>query len=319
MEDAVVCCAQLDDRQQQSQPSAKEQQLQPLRGGEGDALSSSSAPSQPQHLLSSALFAVFDGHGGSEVSRHVADHLLDHVVPCLRDAESAGAALKQALLQLEEDLRRNSPKDRWNLVGCTAAVALLSRSSVTVASVGDSRVFKCRNGACVPLTHDHKPESPRERRRIEAAGGIVAKHGPCYRVDLCLNMSRALGDFQFKDPGLPPDQQKISPTPDVMTCEIDDNDEFLVVACDGLFELMTWDTVCDYVHQRIRTTPLSQIAEGLLDACCSTNMFATGGRGTDNESVIIVKLPGASGAPGGSKSSEGSFSTGSFYDAYGDK
>lgn len=302
MEDAVVCCAQLDDAQQQAQPSAKEQQQQPLRAGEADTTSP---------LPSSALFAVFDGHGGSEVSRHVADHLLETVVPCLREAESAGAGLKQALLQLEEDLRRSNPKDRWNLMGCTAAVALLSRTSVTVASVGDSRVFKCRNGACVPLTHDHKPESPRERRRIEAAGGSVAKHGPCYRVDFCLNMSRAMGDFQFKDPALPHDQQKISPTPDVMTCDIDENDEFLVVACDGLFELMTWDTVCEYVHKRIRTTPLTQIAEGLLDACCSTNMMATGGRGTDNESVIIVKLSGASSAPG-SKASEGPFAASSF-------
>lgn len=167
---------------------------------------------------------------------------------------------------------------------------MLTPTVVTVVSIGDSRVFKCRNGTCVPLTRDHKPESPRERRRIEAAGGTVAKCGLCYRIDFCLNMSRALGDFQFKDPLTQPEHQKISPVGDVTTVEIDDNDEFLVVACDGLFEMMTWESVCDYVHQRIRDTPLSEIAEGLLDACCTPNMVASGYRGTDNESVVIVKL-----------------------------
>merc|ERR1719436_690492 len=106
-------------------------------------------------------------------------------------------------------------------MGSTAAVVLLTPTSATVASVGDSRVFKCRNGKCVPLTRDHKPESPRERKRIEAAGGTVEQFGPCYRVDLCLNMSRALGDFHFKDASLPPEQQKISPTPDVTTSDLD--------------------------------------------------------------------------------------------------
>lgn len=239
-----------------------------------------------------ALFAVFDGHGGSEVSACVAELLVERVSTSLATSESSADGLRLSVLDIEAELRKNNVHGRWNLMGCTAAVALLTPDSVTVVSVGDSRIFKCRNGRCVPLTRDHKPESPRERRRIEAAGGSVEKFGPCYRVDFCLNMSRALGDFHFKDPGLPPDQQKISPTPDVAVVDIDEQDEFIVVACDGLFELMTWDSVCDYVHQRIRSTPLNKIAEGLLDACCSPNMLATGGRGTDNESVVIIKLSG---------------------------
>lgn len=259
MEDAVVCAPHMDQTQAES-PS---------------------------------LFAVFDGHGGKEVSARVAEQVVARVLPILAAAESPGEGLRRAVLEIEEDLRRANLNGRWNLMGCTAAVAMLTRTSVTVASVGDSRVFKCRGGKCVQLTRDHKPESPRERRRIEAAGGTVAKFGPCWRIDFCLNMSRALGDFQFKDSALLPEHQKISPVPDVTVCEIDEQDEFLVVACDGLFELMTWESVCDYIYQRLGQMPLSQIAEGLLDACCSPNMMATGGRGTDNESVIIVALPGA--------------------------
>lgn len=252
-----------------------------------------------------ALFAVFDGHGGAEVSAQAKDRLLGHLGPRLAKEEAQGPALKQALLDLEDELRRlgapagaaqalkvggREANGRFDFVGCTAAVALLTRTSVTVVNVGDSRVLKCRRGECVPLTRDHKPESPREKKRIEAAGGTVVKFGPCYRVDYNLNLSRTLGDFNYKDPNLAPEDQKISPAGDITVVEIDQDDEFIVIACDGLFELMTWKSVCSYVKERIDRAPLAEIAEGLLEEACSPNVLATCGRGTDNESVIIVKL-----------------------------
>jgi len=281
-------------------------EMQGWRNAMEDAVVTIPALAEP--LDEFAIFAVFDGHGGKDASAHAAGILTDRVSRRLAHDSEVGVALRQSLLDIEDDLRKhNSPasgiplefapaqipgKDKchFDLMGCTATVAVLSRTSVTVCNVGDSRIFKCRNGECVPLTRDHKPESPRERRRIEAAGGMVIKFGPCYRVDCNLNLSRALADFKYKDPNLAPEDQKISPVGDVVTAEIDHQDEFLLVACDGLFELMTWNTVCDYVHKRIKTMPLTAIVEGLLDECCSSDMFATGGRGTDNESVIIVKL-----------------------------
>lgn len=278
------------------------------------------APSLGGPLKDCAVFAVFDGHGGQDVSAFVGEQVIERVSaqllaesgsePLPEGAAPAGAgnALKRALMDLELELRRlNTPaaeskhdaiskipamasRCRFDLMGCTATMALVTRTSITTVNVGDSRIFKCRNGECVPLTRDHKPESPRERRRIEAVGGTVVKLGPCYRVDYNLNLSRSLGDFRYKDPRLNPEDQKICAVGDIQTAEIDENDEFIVVACDGLFELMTWNSVCEYVRERIKSMPLELIAQGLLDQCCSPDMFATGGRGTDNESVIIVKL-----------------------------
>jgi protein phosphatase 2C family protein 2/3 len=263
-------------------------------------------PSLSGNLETSSLFAVFDGHGGAEVSAFAAERITKRVTTHLASEVSPEDSLRRALLDIEEELRAlNTPAPgmvtaqryrgqtetcRYDYVGCTAAVALLTSTSVSVIGVGDSRIFKCRNGECVPLTRDHKPESPRERRRIEAAGGTVIKFGPCYRVDCSLNLSRSLADFAYKDPRLPPKDQKISPVGDAATFDIDQEDEFLVLACDGLFELMTWKTVCAYIRERIQDMPLTQIAEGLLDQCCSPNIMATCGRGTDNESVVIVKL-----------------------------
>lgn len=263
-----------------------------------DAMEDASVATQLSPDL--ACFAVFDGHGGGEASR-----LVGKWMPSLIRAgeEEPQQALTKALQEAELRLLaqqgfRDRPPARsaqgkgslFDFQGCTACVTLLTRHQLTVANVGDSRAFLCRAGVCVPLSRDHKPESPRERKRIILAGGRVVQMGPCYRVDFGLNMSRSLGDFEYKDPQLRPEDQKISPTPDVITTEIDPRDEFLCIACDGLFELMGWDDVCGYIHARIGKQPLEEIAHGLLDACMASNPMATGGYGTDNESVVIVKL-----------------------------
>jgi len=258
------------------------------------------APKLEWFAEDAALFGVFDGHGGAEVSAFVASRIEGRLRDVIQREEAPGPALKQTLLEIEDEMRSlNSAGSaltlrgggRYDFVGCTAAVALLTRTALAVVNVGDSRIFKCRQGDCVPLTRDHKPESPRERRRIEAAGGTVVQVGPCYRIDCNLNLSRALGDFKYKDSSLAPEDQKVSPVGDVTVVDVDSQDEFVVIACDGLFELMTWTSVCTYVRERIRRgMPLAQIAEDLLDECCSPNMLATMGRGTDNETVIIVQL-----------------------------
>jgi protein phosphatase PTC2/3 len=47
-------------------------------------------------------------------------------------------------------------------------------------------------------------------------------------------MSRALGDFQYKEnKNKTPEEQAVTADPDIITHDITDEDEFLVVACDG--------------------------------------------------------------------------------------
>ena len=69
-----------------------------------------------------------------------------------------------------------------------------------------------------------------ERARITAAGGFV----DFGRVNGNLALSRAMGDFEFKKTAeLPPEQQIVTVFPDVNEHEITEDDEFLVIACDG--------------------------------------------------------------------------------------
>lgn len=81
--------------------------------------------------------------------------------------------------------------------GCTATVVLISQTHLFCANAGDSRVVLARSSGaqmCFPLSTDHKPDDPIEKARIEAAGGFVEEN----RVNGSLNLSRSLGDFEYK-------------------------------------------------------------------------------------------------------------------------
>lgn len=80
------------------------------------------------------------------------------------------------------------------------------------------------------MSEDHKPTNKEETARITAAGGFV-EFG---RVNGNLALSRAIGDFEFKQNyTLQPEQQIVTADPEIMTHTVDGEEEFLVLACDG--------------------------------------------------------------------------------------
>lgn len=84
---------------------------------------------------------------------------------------------------------------------------------------------------CVAMCRHFTDNDSGERARINAAGGFV----DFGRVNGNLALSRAIGDFEFKKSAdLAPEQQIVTAFPDVITHEISDDDEFLVIACDGM-------------------------------------------------------------------------------------
>jgi len=154
---------------------------------------------------------------------------------------------------------------------------------VTVCNVGDSRALIVRsNGRMVPLTMDHKPENSVERRRIYMAGGFVKQN----RVDGQLALSRAFGDWSYKNnSALSYHEQKVIAVPDV-TNEIMYEGDTLLVCCDGLFEQLSREAVAKFVHQSLqkdrRRDPAAIVAE-LLD-----EVLHHGSK--DNMSCICIRL-----------------------------
>jgi len=143
---------------------------------------------------------------------------------------------------------------------------------------------------------DHKPEDEVEKTRIEKAGGKITKEG---RVNGGLNLSRALGDHQYKlNTELLPEEQMISPCPDLVSHTITKEDEFMVVACDGIWNCMSSQEAVDFVREHITDakqslecskTWLSDISGKLMDRCMAADTMGDG-CGCDNMTAVIVML-----------------------------
>ena len=120
--------------------------------------------------------------------------------------------------------------------GCTAVVALVRGGQLVVANAGDSRCVLSRRGRAGDLTHDHKPTDPEEYARILKAGGFVTEG----RVNGSLTLSRALGDLEYKQAReLPPEPQAVTALPEVRSEALGEGDEFLILACDGIWDVLT--------------------------------------------------------------------------------
>lgn len=169
--------------------------------------------------------------------------------------------------------------------GSTAVAVLLTPTHVVCANSGDSRSILVRSGVAFPLSFDHKPTAASEHDRIVNAAGVVQMK----RVDGDLAVSRGLGDFRFKSNlQLRADQQKVSARPDLIVSPRDEKgDEFIVVACDGIWDVMD-NQDCAKVVQGLLDDgedDLGRLCEEVLDICLEKDS-------RDNMTMAVVGLPG---------------------------
>jgi len=253
-------------------------------------------------------FAVFDGHAGSRVSAHCSGHLLD----CIMSQDAFKESLKKehslseeelmdkvksgiltGFLTLDEKLRKiPEVANGEDKSGTTAVCALITEKYVIFSNCGDSRgvlSVRAESGGVSSrpalATLDHKPSNTIERERIQNAGGNVM----IQRVNGSLAVSRALGDFEYKNvEGKGPTEQLVSPEPEFYIKTRDAGaDEFLVLACDGVWDVMTNEDICSFISDRMRVTDdLETIANEVIDTC-----LHKGSR--DNMSIIIIAFPAA--------------------------
>ncbi|KAK4487659.1 hypothetical protein RD792_005686 [Penstemon davidsonii] len=263
--------------------------------------------------LTAHVFGVYDGHGGCQVANHCQENM--H----LALAEEIGIAKENLNIQIGECILR----EQWvkifincfqklddevggfrkvkgdidfvapDSVGSTAVVAILCPTHIIVANCGDSRAVLCRGKTPMPLSIDHKPNREDECARIEAAGGKVINWDG-YRVSGVLAMSRSIGDRYLRP--------YVIADPEIMFVPRVKEDECLILASDGLWDVMTNEEACDLARKRILLWHKKNSAaiiskergEGIdLAAQDASNYlsqiaFQRGSR--DNISVIVVDL-----------------------------
>ncbi|CAK3808493.1 related to phosphatase 2C [Lecanosticta acicola] len=137
------------------------------------------------------------------------------------------------------------------------------------ANVGDARIVLCRNGKALRLSYDHKGSDENEGKRIAGAGGLILNN----RVNGVLAVTRALGDAYMKDlvTGHPYTTETVI-QPDI--------DEFLILACDGLWDVCSDQEAVDLVRN---IQDPQAASKALVD-------HALARFSTDNLSCMIVRF-----------------------------
>jgi serine/threonine protein phosphatase PrpC len=207
------------------------------------------------------------------------------------------------------------------MAGSTATVALVRRDKIIVANVGDSRAVLCRNGRPVDLTTEHRvygkgPVVEAEKARVEAAGGWVADG----RVCDVIAVSRAFGDLQFKEEAGRKEmlqfgveigqwdqefadsvhfsESPVIVAPDVTELKLEDDDEFVVIASDGLWDVMGSRDVIQFSRTNFKKKMNAQdVADKLAEVAVRRHT-------ADNVAVIVLDLGGGKAGWGGAKKSK---------------
>jgi serine/threonine protein phosphatase PrpC len=230
----------------------------------------------------------------------------------------------RALLSALARLRSSDPE---RAAGSTATVLLARPGRLVAANVGDSRAVLCRGGAAIDLTTEHRVDGPSpaaasEIGRVNAAGGWIDDG----RVCGVLAVSRAFGDRGLKRPGLTTTLKQgvvdgwwdrafadahrsfsadpVIPTPDVTEIATSAADEFVVIASDGLWDVLSSRDACALARRALRR------GEGPGGAAEALAAAAAKRRTEDNVAVVVIDLKGGEGGEGSGKA--GGFFSGLF-------
>lgn len=163
-------------------------------------------------------------------------------------------------------------------MGSTAVVCLRVDGQLYISWVGDSEACLVKRSQDVLKFVDcHKPKFESERLRIEAKGGTVTEFNGMYRVNGSLAVSRAFGDIRLKS--------VVTAEPETSSYRMQGDEHFMVIACDGLWDVMTPSDIEEYVDDYVN---LNGFTEGLGE---SLKTAARKRGSTDNVTILFLVFP----------------------------
>lgn len=236
--------------------------------------------------LPSAFYAVFDGHGGPEAATYIKRNAMrlffeDSDLPQTIDIDAAffkelENSHKKAFLLADQALADEHSVS--SSCGTTALTALVLGRHLLVANAGDCRAVLCRKGVAFDMSQDHKPTYLPERRRVEELGGYIDDE----YLNGYLSVTRTLGNWDFKLP-LGSSSPLIA-EPDVKQIMLTEEDEFLILSCDGIWDVMSSQYAVSLVRRELRKhNDPQQCARELVKEALRLHS-------SDNLTVIVVCL-----------------------------
>ena len=207
------------------------------------------------------LYALCDGHGGDKTSAFSSLFLVDEIQR--PDLKLSKKQLYEIIKKLNRSLRQRQYTD-----GSTMAMGLFNGKKLVTAHIGDTRIIvTTKDGKVSFVTIDHKSTSRGEYERIHLTGGRISSN----RIHGILAPGRSLGDFIV--PGT-------TDEPDIKTYKITPNDKWIIIGCDGVFDVLPNDKIAEFAKT---SNSSSELAFDLR------NLAFTEGS-LDNISIIVVDI-----------------------------
>ncbi|XP_062201220.1 protein kinase and PP2C-like domain-containing protein isoform X2 [Phragmites australis] len=226
-------------------------------------------------------FGIFDGHRGSaaaEFSVRAVPRFLKQFGHDTSPTDALTEAFVRTDIAFREELivhqksKRIVRKD-WH-PGCTAVTALIVRNKLFVANAGDCRAILSRAGKPFPMTQDHVASCPEERERVIKEGTEVKWQMDTWRVGAAaLQVTRSIGDADLKP--------AVTARPEVIETALSTDDEFLVMASDGLWDVVSNEDVLSIIKDTVKEP-------GMCSKRLATEAAERGSK--DNITVIVVFL-----------------------------
>jgi serine/threonine protein phosphatase PrpC len=223
------------------------------------------------------LFGIYDGHGGSYISEYLSENIPTYYCyPHLKTPFS-----KEYHTTIFEELQKKILQTKYGYsMGSTCLLNIMYKYKeeihMNIVNVGDSRLtIVYKNGKHAQITNDHKPDDLEETQRIEKMGGeIYLDSEGVHRIG-DLSLSRAFGDGD--------NAPYISQKPDIFYKKICELTQYVVMGCDGLWDVVKNDELYDLLKKYKKNNMHDNLASQLATECLNRGC-------TDNISIIIIEI-----------------------------
>ena len=236
------------------------------------------------------FFGVFDGHGGKDVSKYLKETLPTYfTTKYIKNNISNQGKFKKYIEKVFNHIQIKLEKRFKNFsynIGSTALITIFYKNNnkinYYVANTGDCRAVICNNSNIgIQLTKDHKPHLFDEKTRIEGLGGEIYYDGYDWRIG-DLSVSRAFGDMDAAP--------YVTHMPEIFKYNLRRNDKFMIIACDGLWDVIANQDAINFVLDKLNNTNKLNTMSGYSKQNIAQSLaeYAIKNGSTDNVSIIIV-------------------------------
>ncbi|KAG2398834.1 protein phosphatase 2C 27 [Vigna angularis] len=226
-----------------------------------------------------SFYGVFDGHGGKSAAQFVRDNLPRFIVEDVNFPLELEKVVKRSFLETDAAFLKSSSQEPSLSSGTTALTAIVFGRSLLVANAGDCRAVLSRHGRAIEMSKDHRPNCVNERTRVLSLGGFIDDG----YLNGQLGITRAIGDWHLEGmKGTSGREGPLSAEPELKMMTLTKEDEFLIIASDGIWDVFSSQNAVDFARRRLQEHNDEKL-------CCKEIVQEAMKReSTDNLTVVMV-------------------------------